>query len=241
MEFIEVKRDGPVAIVYMNHAAENTFTGPFVDEIMKTLDELEKDPEVKAVVFTGAVEKYFSNGLNLGWVASQSKDDMIEFLVYFNDMLRRAATFPMPTVAAVNGHAFAGGFFLACCMDFRFMRKDRGWLCVPEVDLGLSLPPGTVALLEHVMGAKNVNNLALTGKRITGLEAKELGIVHQVYGIEELMDRSVEFAKGLTLKRTENYAEIKSKLKAGVARVMKESDAEMIRGEVLKVFEKKGI
>jgi enoyl-CoA hydratase/carnithine racemase len=239
MEWIELKKEGPVTIVFMNHASDNTFSGPFVDEIMSVLDALEADPEVRAVVFTGAVDKYFSNGLNLGWIASQPKEEVIRFLIHFNDMLCRVLTFPKPTVAAVNGHAFAGGCFLACCMDLRLMRKDRGWMCVPEVDLGLTLPPGTVALLESVMGAGKLSELALTGKRITGPEAKAIGVVHEVYDRDELLNKAVEFAKQLALKRPENYAKVKSVLRAGVARVMEQEDAEMIRQEVRKVFDKK--
>ncbi len=239
MEWIELKKEGPATIVIMNHASDNTFSGPFTDEIMSALDALEADLEVRAVVFTGGVDKYFSNGLNLGWIASQPREEVVRFLINFNGMLRRVLIFPKPVVAAINGHAFAGGFFLACCMDFRFMRRDRGWMCVPEVDLGLTLPPGTVALLESVMGAGKLNELALTGKRITGPEAKEMGVVHEVYDRDELLDKAVGFAKQVALKRPENYAKVKAALRARVARIMEQEDAEMIRQEVRKTLDGK--
>ena len=78
-------------------------------------------------------------------------------------------------MAALNGHTFAAGLFMAAHMDFRFMREDRGWVCMPEIDINIPLLPGMIAICQAVMTPKGFRRLYYTGARFTGPEAMDLG------------------------------------------------------------------
>ena len=215
-----------VGLVSMSHERENRFHPRLLEEMAELLDELEEDDRVRAVVLTGADRKYFSTGLDLAWVAAHVDDDtaMRGYLRLVNRILRRWTLYPKPTVAALNGHTFAAGFFLAAHLDFRFMRADRGWVCLPAIDLDLPVPPGMIAITRAVLPPAGFRHVLLTGRRYTGPEAVALGFVQECFPAGELLPRAVAFAADLAKKRTRTYAEMKRRLRADVVRVMDEED-----------------
>jgi enoyl-CoA hydratase len=229
---VEIEKISSVRVIRMNNQGENRFNGPFVEALNHALDEIEAEPGARSVVFVGAHEKYFSNGLDLNWLLTQPAEGWADFLVSFDRLLHRAFTYKKPTVAAMNGHCFAGGLFLAFCCDWRVMREDRGWLCIPEVDLGLDLPPGNVALISYVLGTRKTDILALTAGRLTAKEALEIGMVDEVAKKDEVLDRAIEQARKLSAKNPQNYATIKKSLRAAPARVLFEEDPPFIRALV---------
>ena len=109
--------------------------------------------------------------------------------------LRRLLTYPLITIAAINGHAFAGGAIMACAFDFRFMRTDRGYFCFPGVDLGISILPGMDALLKKALPAPMVLEAQLTGKRYTALELEARQVVVKACPVNDLMREALAFAK----------------------------------------------
>jgi enoyl-CoA hydratase/carnithine racemase len=135
---IDLERRGDVAIVHQRNG-ENRFNGETVARWHEVLDELEAIDGPLAVVTTGD-GKFYSNGLDLDWLGEQGAagaglvDDV-------HRLFGRVLGFPGIVVGAVNGHAFAGGGMLAAVHDFLVMREDRGYWCLPEVDLGLTLTP----------------------------------------------------------------------------------------------------
>ena len=132
---IRMERQDGVGVMTMDYQSENRFNPDFVRAMMDGLDEVEKDPQIRAIVLTGADPKFFSNGLDLDWLMANAgdMDKVLGYLKLVNDMLRRWTLYPKPTVAALNGHTFAAGLFMAAHIDFRFMREDRGWICLPEI------------------------------------------------------------------------------------------------------------
>ena len=113
----------------------------------------------------------------------------------------RLLTFPLITIALLNGHVFGGGAVLSCCFDFRFMRSDRGFFCIPAVDRDFPILPGTGALLESVLPAYVVWELVLTGRRFTGHQSAEHHIVACAYHHVELEEKTLKFAAGLNKGR----------------------------------------
>lgn len=215
-------------VVRMNRG-ENRFNREFIAAIMAALAELEADSAVRAVVFTGAEEKYFSNGLDLNWIAGQSPGEWAEFLTEFVTLLHRVFTFPKPVVAAINGHAFAGGMFLACGADWRVMRQDRGWCCIPEIDLRLELPPGHIALLVYTVGHRQADWLSLSGCRLTAEQAVKIGLVDEAVSREALLPRALEQARLLGAKNPRQYASHKQGLRGWAARALIEDDPKFVR------------
>ena len=117
-------------------------------------------------------------------------------------MYRRITFYPMITVAALTGHAFAGGAILACSFDFRFMRADRGFLCFPEVDLNIPFLPYMDALVQRAMPMHKVFEAELTGKRFTAAELEKYNVIHKACpSSDETVKEAVAFAKSLNKGR----------------------------------------
>ncbi|CAN6332326.1 unnamed protein product [Urochloa humidicola] len=109
--------------------------------------------------------RFFSNGLDIAW-AGTSRARLGELVDALRPLAADLLALPMPTIAAVTGHASAGGFLLALCHDYRFMRGDRGVLYMSEVDIGLPLPPYFAAVLRSKITAANaLRDVALRGRR----------------------------------------------------------------------------
>lgn len=226
---LSIEEKEAIRVIKMDNAGENKINRPFLDAMNRALDQVEADPAARAVVFTGAAEKFFCTGMDLPWVMAMSKDDWVPFFLDMDKFLHRVFMFSKPTVAAVNGHAFAGGLFLAFCADYRVMREDRGYMCMPEIDLGIHLPPGTVELIAHVMGARNSEFMALSGKRLTPKEARALGAVDELAPAEMVLPRSLEIARLIAAKNPKTFAQHKQQLRKNAARVMEFEDPPFIK------------
>jgi len=204
MAKIEYQMDEHVAIVTMNDG-ENRFNFPFIKAFMEILDEIEHKTDAKVLAVKSADQKIWSNGIDLGWllpiIEKGDQNQVNSFLRELFGLMRRILLFPMPTIAAINGHAFAGGAFLSFAHDFRFMRSDRGWVCMPEVDLGMSLTPVFVALSKRAVPTHMFEEMQYTAKRLTAQECERHHIIMKACPNEELMKEVLAFAKPLRKQR----------------------------------------
>jgi Delta3-Delta2-enoyl-CoA isomerase len=193
-----------VAVLTMTRG-ENRFNFPFFNAFFTALDELESNTEAKVLVVKSSHEKIWSNGIDLDWLLPAVKAEGPELGLRFqNEMFRlmkRVLTYPMLTIAAITGHAFAGGAFLSFCHDFRFMRSDRGWLCLPEVDLGMPLGPVFTALSKRAIPLYKFEEMQYTGTRLTALDCEEHHIITKAWPIGELMNEVLAFARTLNKDR----------------------------------------
>ena len=191
MTMIELETRDAVRILHLR-AGENRFNRTTVDAIDAALDEVVAVDGPVALVTVGA-GKFFSNGLDLDWMSTDGAGDP-GFLDDVHRLLGRILGLDLFTVAAVNGHAFAGGAMLAVAHDHRIMREDRGYWCLPEVDLGLPLTPAMYAVLDAHLPRPTLADAALTGRRFAGPEALAAGVVTELAGEDALLDRAVEVA-----------------------------------------------
>jgi enoyl-CoA hydratase len=194
--------------------------------MMAALDAIERDDAIGAVVVTGGDPKFFSNGLDIDWILAHVADHKAidGYLRSVNAMFKRVTLYPKPMVAALNGHTFAAGVFLSAHMDFRFMREDRGWVCLPEVDINIPLMPAMIAICQATMTAQGFRRLYYAGARITGPQAAEIGFVDGVFPAADLVSKCVAFAATLAGKKTATYAEMKRRTRAEIARLLDEAD-----------------
>lgn len=223
---VDILEKERVAVVAMNYKKENRFNPEFLAELMAVLDDMEANDGVGALVITGADEKFFSNGLDLEWIMTHFAEPgaVAGYLQSVNALFKRVTLYPKPTVAALNGHTFAAGLFIAAHCDFRFMREDRGWCCLPEVDINIPLLPGMIAICEAVMSPRCFKQFYYTGKRFTGPESLALGFVDAVFAKDDLMPACIEAAAGLAKKKTRTYAEMKRRIREPIARILDEVD-----------------
>lgn len=193
-----LSREGAVFVLRWEDG-ENRFRGDSIRAWNAALDEVEAAEGPKALVTTGA-GKFYSNGLDLDWALRERKDDFPDYILEVLAILGRILTFPCTTVAASNGHAFGAGAQLLVAHDYRLMRRERGWFCMPEIDMKAYLHPGMTALLAARLPAQAVHEVLATGRRYTGAEAKAAGIVEEVLPEAELLPRALALAAPLAAK-----------------------------------------
>lgn len=232
MDMIQAEKStsNGVMLVTLNHAPNNTLHPDLVFQLQELLNQAEKQSEVRALVFTGSGPKCFCTGLDLEFMMQTLSlpQKVIRYVQDVNRLFRRLTLFPKPTVAAINGHAFGGGLFLAAHLDFRLMREDRGFVCLPEVDVHLPLLPGMIAIMREVIAAPSLHKLFYTGVRLSGPEAMKIGLLDDLSSAEDLVNKSVALAADLAKKHTETYAEIKRHYKAAVIKCLDTEDDEAI-------------
>jgi len=204
MAKFEYEMDEHVAVVTMN-SGENRFNFPFFKGFSEILDKIEHDTDASVLVVKSAHEKIWSNGIDLDWLGSAVAEEGPElrdkFLAEMFGFMKRVLTYPMLTIAAVTGHAFAGGAFLSFAHDFRFMRSDRGWLCLPEVDIGIPLGPVFTAISKRAVPMYKFEEMQYTGKRLTAQECEEHHIIMKACHLDDLMNEVLAFAKTLNKDR----------------------------------------
>jgi enoyl-CoA hydratase/carnithine racemase len=217
-EPVRLERAGDAYVVRLDRA-ENLFDEAFLASFHGVLDavepELESSSTAAPVVTIGAGKSY-SNGFDLEYLGGLQGDALWAFVEGACALVRRLLVFPAPTVAAVNGHAFGIGGILALAHDVRVMRADRGWFCLPEVDLGLSFHPFMQALIAARLPSPTAQEAILTGRRYDGSAAEAAGIVHATAPEPELLDRALELAQPYAGKQARVLAALKAQLHAAV-------------------------
>ncbi|KAK3828063.1 MAG: ClpP/crotonase-like domain-containing protein [Benniella sp.] len=179
-KLMSITRDGPIFILTMLDG-ENRFTTEFCAGICDALDYVsdvvDKEGLTEAALVTrGGSEKFYSNGLHMekALVVPGFPEEI------FMPMLNKILLFTLPTVACINGHAFAGGMLMAMAHDYRVMRADRGFMCMNEIDLPAPLPTGMSALLRYKLPHHIYRSVVLEAKRFGSKEALAGHIVDAV-------------------------------------------------------------
>lgn len=195
---IDLSREGEVFVLRMN-AGENRFHPGFVRAWNHALDQVEQAEGPKALVTTGT-GKFYSNGLDLDWMLTEGKGQAQEYLSSVLGIMGRVLVFPAITVAAMNGHAFGAGGQLALAHDYRVMRLERGYFCMPEIDMRAPLHPGMTAILQARLPRQSCHEVIATGKRYTAEEALVRHIVDHAAAEEEVLPKAVGIAAELAAK-----------------------------------------
>lgn len=231
MPTVEWEKRDTVGIICMN-GGENRQNPGYIREMLAAFDGIEKDGEISAVVITSSDRKNWSLGIDVQWMAQAMADQDLpairEFMYGMNSVYRRILLYPVPVIAAINGHAFGGGTILACACDFRFMKSDRGFFCFPEVDISIPFLPGMLAIVRKAIPYQKLEELILTGKRAVAAELEAHHVIVKTCENEEsLLRETMTFAKSFNKKRA-IFAELKKRLHAGVIEIMEREDPRYI-------------
>ncbi|MFI5958600.1 enoyl-CoA hydratase-related protein [Cryptosporangium sp. NPDC051539] len=218
----EMQRDGDVFILDLG-ADENRFHPDRLSTLNTALDEIEAFEGPKALV-TSATGKFWSNGLDLDWVGA-NPDRLQSYVVDVQALLARVLTLPVPTVAAIQGHCFAAGAMLALAHDFRVMRADRGFFCLPEVDIQIPFTVGMSALIQGRLDKQTAHEVMTTGRRYGGTDAVAARIVDAVADEGKVLAAAVELARPLAGKPAATLGTIKRRMYVDVVTALSDPAA----------------
>jgi Delta3-Delta2-enoyl-CoA isomerase len=207
----QLDRDGEVFVLDLGDD-ENRFNPPWVSAVSALLDEVVAADGPRALV-TRATGKFWSNGLDLAWMG-EHPDEAGPFVAQVHGLFARVLALPVPAVAACQGHVFAAGAMLALAHDFRVMRADRGFFCLPEVDISIPFTPGMGALIQARLAPQTAHEAMTTGRRYGGADAATAGIVDEAVSEDAVLSAAVERARPLAAKAGPTLGAIKEQMYA---------------------------
>ena len=210
-----LEREGAVAVLRMEAGKANAFREDFLDMLNALLDEL-ADSDARAAVLIG-YERFFSAGLALPELLPLDREAMGAFIARFSEAIVRVFALELPVVAAVNGHAIAGGCVLALQADRRLMADGPYRIGLNEVQLGVALPTCVVETLRVAVPRASLFRIAQLGRLVEPAEALALGLVDEVVPADELQQRAVGLAAGMAELPPAAFAQIKRSLRRDAA------------------------
>jgi 3,2-trans-enoyl-CoA isomerase len=228
MKCVDVTRLDELAVVQMNRGKVNALNPDIIKELHDAFAELEKDRVTQVVLLTGH-DKFFSFGLDVPELLTYSKPKCTRFLEDFTDFYTRLFAFPKPVVAAINGHAIAGGCMLALACDRRIMVMGNAKISLNEVTFGATVFAGSVEMLKACVGHRNAELILLSGKMYDAEEALLMGLVDRITTEEELDDIAYETALGYTRNDMTAFRSLKTLLRGPVAVDMQKREEESIK------------
>jgi len=207
-----IEKSGDVFVMTMK-GGENRFNPTFYRDFHQAMDYVERSEGASALVTTG-LDKFYSNGLDITYLTEHPQETE-EFLRGYQNVLKRMLCFPMVTVAALNGHAYAGGCLFAWAHDIRIANGDKGFLCMPEIDLGMPFTPGLMALLKEKISDPSLRFEVITvGKKYSMTEAHKHRLVDVVVPSSAVLSTALKAAQGYAGKASNRQilGSIKSEL-----------------------------
>jgi enoyl-CoA hydratase/carnithine racemase len=231
MSIVYWEKTDAVAILTMDNG-ENRHNPDFAHALGNILEEIRADASVTSVVIASTSPKFWSLGIDVEWIGHQMQnqafDSIKSFMYAMNDVFKKILLFPVPVIAALNGHAFGNGAILACACDFRFMKADRGFFCLPEVDLGIPFLPAMIEMTRKAIPRQKLNELKLTGKRAGAAELEAHHVIEKASpDADALMADVLLFARGFNKKRG-IFAEHKKRMYKHIIEAMEKEDPQYI-------------
>jgi len=209
MDMISVDCRGSVMLAKFNRGVTNALNPEFVQELGEVLQRVESDVTVRGLVLGSSNEKFFSIGLDIPDLYPLDREDFRDFLRVFNRVCMDLYTLPKPTVAAITGHALAGGCILALCCDWRFIAEGRKLMGLNEVKLGVPVPYLADRVLHALAGVRHARKMMEGGDFYAPAEALEMGMVDEVLPVEEVVNRALAHAEKLGSLPKTGYGMIK--------------------------------
>ncbi|MGB3479822.1 MAG: enoyl-CoA hydratase/isomerase family protein [bacterium] len=208
-KMIRIEHHNNVAIVKLDRNVTNALNVELVNELAETIQKVKHDSDVYSLVLSSSNEKFFSIGFDIPQLFGLSKDDFQVFYKTFNRLCMNLYTFPKLTIAAIIGHAVAGGCILALCCDYRFISEGRKKMGLNEIKLGVPVPYLTDCVLRQVVGFRNAREIMDTGEFYEPEKLFQMGMVDQILPLDQLLVKSIEKAKLLGALSQDAFAMIK--------------------------------
>jgi Delta3-Delta2-enoyl-CoA isomerase len=226
MSVVEVQLDDGIATVVLERGKVNALNPDVVDELSRTFSTLRSDTAVSAVVLTGR-GRFFSFGFDIPEFLSYTREEFTSYLTGFTSLYRNLFIYPKPLVAALNGHAIAGGCMIALACDRAIMVQGSAKISLNEIAFGSTIFAGSTEMLQFRAGSR-ASDVLYSGAMYSPAEAQQIGLVAEVVAPDALLGRAREIAGELASRRPAAFASIKSLLRKPIADAMAGREAASI-------------
>lgn len=224
MDFVRLQKSNGITTLTLNRGKVNALNVELVSQLEARLRDLEADNGTAAVILTGA-GKFLSFGFDIPEFLSFTKQQFTDYLTSFTDLYTYLFLYPKPVVAALNGHAMAGGCMLALACDRRVMIASNARIALNEIGFGSSVFAGSTEMLRFLVGNANATAVLYSGAMYQTDEAKKLGLIEQVATEDTFLIAVADAATALKEKSAPAFASIKSLLRTPIAEEMRRREA----------------
>ncbi len=223
MSLSQITNDGGITTLTMTRGKVNALNEPMVEHLTDRFTRLNEDQNVNVVVLTGH-GSFFSFGLDVPELYQYAKVDFIHFLKKFTNLYTLLFTFPKPVIAAINGHAIAGGCMLATACDARIMVTGKAKISLNEVTFGSLVFTGSVELLKCCVGHRAAETMLLEGRMYDATQARALGLVDQIADADDLMKTVRRVAERYLTNDARGFRALKQLIRDPIATEMRNRD-----------------
>lgn len=219
--FIETRHDGDIALLTLRRGKVNALVSDVLTDLRQAVDDA---ADAQALVVTGH-GPFFSFGFDVPHIHAGTREQFAAFLHEFADLYHHMFTRPVPIVAAINGHAVAGGCMLALTADRRLMVRGKARISLNEIQFGASVPAGAVEMLRFAVGDRAATEILTTGRFFSAEEAVGLGLVDRA--VDDLESAAIDEARSLS-RHLPAFSSMKRMLRRDAAARMRTGEAASI-------------
>jgi enoyl-CoA hydratase/carnithine racemase len=218
MSLVEYRTEKGLAILELNDPPANTYTHQMFREFDDAILQARFDDEVHVLVVRGKGEKFFSAGANIKMLSEVTPQFKYYFCLHANETLNRLEQTPKLAIAALNGHTVGGGLEIAMACDIRLAKKDGGKIGLPEIGLGVLPGTGGTQRLPRLIGKARALELMVLGRNMPFEEAKELGLVNEIFPAESFWEDVLAYARQFVppAKASKAVGRIKRSVQSGI-------------------------
>jgi enoyl-CoA hydratase/carnithine racemase len=195
---ITTDKSDDVLLVKLDRGKTNAINLELVQALDHTVQRVKSDPEIRSLVLTSTNDKFFSIGFDIPSLLDLKRSEFEQFYLSFNLMCLDLYTLSKPTIAAITGHAIAGGTILTLCCDYRFIADGRKYMGLNEIKLGVPVPYLAVCVLQSIVGSVPAQEIMEQGEFYTPDEAQNLNMVNEVHPPDMVLPTAIEKAKKLS-------------------------------------------
>jgi enoyl-CoA hydratase len=216
-EFFKLNIEGGIGTLYMNHLPVNSITDDFATKLMSLLEQIAKNPEIRVLIITSAIDGIFMAGADIKMLKSavKSRDfSRLRKAAVIKPAFNAIQDMPQPVIAAINGHALGGGCEISLACDYRIIAKGKR-IGLTEVLLGLIPAAGGTQRIIRMLPRPVATRMLLEGSQLDADEALSVGLVDRVVEGDKLMDEALAFAARFAKGPSKTYAALKKCMNQG--------------------------
>jgi enoyl-CoA hydratase/carnithine racemase len=227
-KMISFDRHQEVGVLTLNRGITNALNLEFIEQLIASIRAIREDDSIRSLVLESSNDKFFCIGFDIPQLISLSRDDFTIFIRSFNRMCLELYTLPKPTVAAITGHAIAGGCILSLLCDYRFIAEGRKLMGLNEIQLGVPVPLIADCILRELVGGRHSRNIVESGDLYAPDESFNMGMVDEVIPLEDVRPAARDKALSFTKTPAQAFAMIKeNRVNRVVQQVLAQQNAEI--------------